>query len=317
MDIAGRSQVLERYLKDLRRFPALTKIEEQEIASRLPEAGSGRDDLVRSNLGFVIRVASKYRHLGLSLEDLVSEGNIGLLQAAQHFDPARGTRFITCAVWWIRKAILKALSRHSATIRLPPRQRDRINRMRDAVRSLSSKLGREPGRDEISREMGLSVTRIDAIIQMRLQEVSLEDRIGREEGTSIGESLADRRARSPEAELIGREQGRLIRLALARLREWERTILVERYGLDGGRELSLQEIGAKMGITRERVRQIECRAKVRLRRLLTWPERIAPRALRTGAERGGAGSWASGGRSASPRRAAALPRSRSGRDLPS
>lgn len=265
-----RSSVLSRYFAEIREYPLLTKEEEMMLARNVK---LGRTDalneLIESNLSFVVKVASEYRNLGLPFEDLLNEGNIGLIEAAHRYDASKGTKFITYAIWWIRKSILKALSEHSNLVRVPNYQMKKVREIRDAENSLRRSLGRKPEREEISERLSKSVSKIDQVLQFTLREVSLDDKVGKERDTLISDYLVDRRCSSPEDDLIQREANSLVGEAMAHLTEQERTVISYRFGLSGGLALTLKEIGEKMGISRERVRQIECQAKTRLRKIFS------------------------------------------------
>ncbi len=263
-----RSSVLSRYFAEIREYPLLTKEEEMTLA-RSVKLGrkDALDELIESNLSFVVKVASEYRNLGLPFEDLLNEGNIGLIEAAHRYDASKGTKFITYAIWWIRKSILKALSEHSNLVRVPNYQMKKVREIRDAENSLRRSLGRKPEREEISERLSKSVSKIDQVLQFSLREVSLDDKVGKERDTLISDFLVDRRFSSPEDDLIKRESSSLVGDAMAHLTEQEKTVVCYRFGLVGGPPLTLKEIGEKMGISRERVRQIECQAKSRLRKI--------------------------------------------------
>jgi RNA polymerase primary sigma factor len=266
-----RSSCVTKYLREISEFPLLTKDEERAIAVRMREESDDHSyhDLVKCNLSFVVKVASEYRNMGLPFEDLLNEGNIGLIEAAHHFDHTRGTKFITYAIWWIRKSILKALSQHSAMVRIPNYQLKKVRTVRNTERMLARQLGREARRDEISKELHVTIAKIDEILQMKMRELSLDDKIGREKDTPISDYLVDGHSINPEDELIRHEHQGLIRLALRNLNDQEQTVIINRFGLEGGRTFTLKEIGVKLGVSRERVRQIENQAKRRLRKQIS------------------------------------------------
>jgi RNA polymerase primary sigma factor len=266
-----RSSSVSKYLSDIGEFPILTREEEHNLAACLSEndQAGALNELVESNLSFVVKIASEYRNLGLPFEDLLNEGNIGLIEAAHHFDHNRGTKFITYAIWWIRKSILRALSQHSNLVRIPNYQLKKVKNVRATERALVRELGRRPDREEISRELQSTIAKIDEILQIKLRELSLDDKIGRDKDTPISDYLVDEGSTNPEEELLREESQSLIRLALKDLNEQEQTVLVNRFGLEGGRTFTLKEIGERMGISRERVRQIEAQAKKRLKKLIT------------------------------------------------
>ncbi len=271
-----RSSVLSRYFAEIREYPLLTKDEEMVLARHVK---SGRREalngLIESNLSFVVKVASEYRNLGLPFEDLLNEGNIGLIEAAHRYDASKGTKFITYAIWWIRKSILKALSEHSNLVRVPNYQMKKVREIRDAEAFLRRSLGRSPRRDEISARLSRAVSKIDQVLQFNLREVSLEDKIGKDRDKPIADYLVDASSASPEDDLIKREASSLVSDAMAHLTDQERTVVSFRFGLAGGPPLTLKEIGEKMGISRERVRQIECQAKSRLRKMFASRRMVA------------------------------------------
>jgi RNA polymerase primary sigma factor len=264
-----RNPSLSRYFSEIRGYPILSKEEEMGLGKRIRKGQSRpRNELVESNLSFVVKVASEYRNIGIPFEDLLNEGNIGLIEAAHRYDPRKGTKFITYAIWWIRKSILKALSEQSNLVRVPNYQMKKVKAVRSTERALRESLGRTPQRDEISREMESSVAKVDQILQFNLKEISIDARVGREKDTPISDYLVDESVNSPEESLIRKENKSLIRNALSVLNQQEQVVIAQRYGFGSGKPRTLKEIGAEMGISRERVRQIECQAKERLRRYL-------------------------------------------------
>ena len=280
-----RSSCVSKYLQEISEFPLLTKEEEHEIAVRMEEAGKDGSyhDLVKSNLSFVVKIASEYKNMGLPFEDLLNEGNIGLIEAAHHFDSSRGTKFITYAIWWIRKSILKALSQHAAMVRIPNYQLKKVRNVRNTERMLARELGREADREEISKELRVTIAKIDEILQMKMRELSLDEKVGKDKDTPISDYLVDGRSINPEDELIKNESQGVIRMALRNLSDQEQTVIINRFGLEGGRVFTLKEIGEKLGVSRERVRQIENQAKKRLRKLIArqqHPETLVAKTIR-------------------------------------
>jgi len=284
-----RSSVLSRYFSEIREYPLLTKDEELALAEGVKRGDrAALNELIESNLSFVVKVSIEYRSLGLPFEDLLNEGNIGLIEAAHHFDPTRGTKFITYAIWWIRKSILKALSQHAAMVRIPNYQMKKVRNVRNTGRMLSRELGREADREEISKELRVTIAKIDEILQMKMRELSLDDKVGRDKDTPISDYLVDGRSVNPEDELIKHENQGLIRLALRNLTDQEQTVIINRFGLEGGRVFTLKEIGEKLGVSRERIRQIESQAKKRLKKVIARHQRhevtkVASRRGRTAA----------------------------------
>lgn len=269
--------VLSRYFTEIREYPLLTKDQERDLAERV-QAGDKRafDNLVASNLSFVVKVATEYRNLGLPLEDLLNEGNLGLIEAARRYDPTKGTKFITYAIWWIRKSILKALAEQVNLVRVPTYQMKKVKEVRETERTLRRELGRTPERAEISERLDVSIKKVDQVLQVQSKEMSLDDTVGKETKTPVGDFLVDKDSESPEEELLKREGTFLVTGAMEHLNEQERVVIRHRFGLDGCPVLTLKEIGEQMGVSRERVRQIESQAKERLRRLFNRPRQQSP-----------------------------------------
>ncbi|MEE9218912.1 MAG: RNA polymerase sigma factor RpoD/SigA [Acidobacteriota bacterium] len=256
-----------RYLSEISKFPILTLEQERGLAWGLNEGSrASLEKLVQSNLSFVVKIASEYRNLGLSFEDLLNEGNVGLLEAARRYDCSKGTKFITYAIWWIRKSILKALAEQSTMVRLPSYQVKKYRRISGAESALTQKLGRKPERSEISERLGERGESVDQVLCHRVRELSLDERVGREQGASVSEFLVDGSLDSPEESLIRSENSRLLHAALLNLNGQEREVLVGRFGLNGENGMTLREIGHSMSLSRERVRQIENQAKRKIRR---------------------------------------------------
>ena len=263
-----RSSVLSRYFTEIREYPLLTKEEELILAENVRNGcKASLDELIESNLSFVVKVASEYRNIGLPFEDLLNEGNLGLIEAAHRYDASKGTKFITYAIWWIRKSILKALGEHSTLVRVPNYQMKKIREIRETEKHLRRELGRKPRRTEISDKLNRNVAKIDQVLQFNMREMSLDDKVGKERDSPISDYLVDQDSINPEDDLISREANILVGEAIHHLTEQERSVISYRFGLAGGPPLTLKEIGGKMGISRERVRQIECQAKSRLRKL--------------------------------------------------
>ena len=262
---------LGRYLSEIGAYSILTKEQEMEIA-RLVEEGGSRESLnrlVESNLSFVVKIANEYRNLGLAFEDLLNEGNIGLIEAARRYDHTKGTKFITYAIWWVRKSILKALSEQSNLVRVPSYQMKKVKRIRETEARLSRELGRRPGRDEISAKLESTISKIDEILMIKLREISLDDKVGRDKSIPISDYLVDDATINPEDELLRTESEDLIRTAMVTLTPQEKVVIANRFGMEGIRALTLKEIGETMGLSRERIRQIEAQAKRKLRRVFS------------------------------------------------
>ena len=222
-----------------------------------------------------MKVASEYRNLGTPFEDLLNEGNLGLIEAAQRFDASKGTKFITYAIWWIRKSILRALSERSTLVRVPSYQMKKVREIRDVENMLSRELGRQPGREEISKRLDRDVSKVDQVLQFNLREVSLEQKVGREKDQSIQDFLPDERSPNAEDDLMQREDTSMMMQAIGELTDQEKSVIRYRFGLTGEPARTLKEVGELMSISRERVRQVEVKAKDRLRRI--FDERRAVR----------------------------------------
>jgi len=265
---AAHSSVLSQYFTEIRDFPLLTREEEHDLARDIQAGDRGAlDQLVQSNLSFVAKVASEYRNLGIPFEDLLNEGNLGLIEAARRFNPDRNNKFISYAIWWIRKAILKALCEKAHVVRMPYSQIKKFKEIRKAEQELRRSLGRGPTRDEISSHLSKCVSKIDRVLQYGVQETSLDIGVGEDRDTPLAEVLADERVDSPEDRLLGEETHAGLGEAYGQLTEQQQTVIAYRYGVLGERPLTLQETGERIGVSRERVRQIENQAKERMRRL--------------------------------------------------
>ncbi len=284
--------ILSLYLKEVGRIPLLTPEEEVALAQRIergrqaerrlaqgnlsPEerrrleeiAADGRaaqDHLILANTRLVISVAKKYMGRGLPLADLIQEGNIGLIRAVKKFDWRRGHKFSTYATWWIRQAVTRAIADQSRTIRVPVHMGDQINRLLRLQQQLTQELGRDPTAEELAEAMGVPPLRVEQLLQMARQPVSLETPTDDEEESVLGDFIEDRGMASP-SEVVSQQMLReILQEALATLSPREIRILKLRYGLVDGRTYTLEEVGRKLGVTRERVRQIEAQALARLR----------------------------------------------------
>lgn len=264
---AGRSErSLEHYLRDIGRYPLLAREEERALARRIHQGDEEAvHELVRANLRFVVTVAKQYLGQGLSLPDLINEGNIGLMKAARRFDEKRGFKFISYAVWWIRQGILQALSDQSRVVRLPQNRSAVLQKVARAQSRLHQELCRPPRPSEIAERTGFSEAEVVEALQVGQPEAYLDDLLSEDDGRSFVETLADDPDRGAEVPLLERSRRDDIERALGSLPEREAEILRLYFGMRGHRSLTLEEIGQRMGLTRERIRQLKERALHRLR----------------------------------------------------
>jgi RNA polymerase primary sigma factor len=260
------SRNLKLYLDEIAKFLPLTEEEEKKVGERAREGDlEAMRRLIESNLKFVVSYVKKYRGMGLGLLDLINEGNIGLIEAAKRFDPTRNVRFISYAVWWIRQAILHALSQYSHIYNIPQKLSDQISAMKRKTAELKAELGREPTRAEVARRMGISEEDADDLAVLEEKNVSLSDRLSGD-GLEVEDRISDDVSPPVEYQIIKSSVQQQIRAMIGELDEKEAVVLKLRFGLDDDRPRTLQEIGNEMGLTRERIRQIEQKAMRKLSR---------------------------------------------------
>ncbi|MBN2265927.1 MAG: RNA polymerase sigma factor RpoD/SigA [Candidatus Aminicenantes bacterium] len=263
------SKNIKHYLEAIAKFPPLTDEEERRLGERIRQGDKDAlQALVQSNLKFVVSYVKKYRGMGLGLLDLIDEGNVGLIEAAKRFDPNRGVRFVSYAVWWIRQAIIHALTTYSRITRIPQKLADQISLMRKKTAELKTPLGREPIREEIARAMGLTESDIEDLEILGERNLSLSDRID-DDDREVEDKISDTASPSVEYQIIKDSVRQQIRDSLGHLDEKEAVVIRLRFGLDDDRARTLHEIGAQMGLTRERIRQIEQKAMRKLSRSRT------------------------------------------------
>ena len=257
---------IREYLKEIGSIALLTPEEESDLARRKSEGDveAGRK-LVEANLRLVVSIAKRYTGRGMSFLDLVQEGNLGLMKAVEKFDYAKGYRLSTYDTWWVKQSITRSLADQSRTIRLPVHMVEAVNKIRRAQRSLSVKLGREPSMEEVAEEVNMSGKRVAELIQASGDTVSLETPVGDEEGSNLGDFVADDANASTEDKaesFLLREE---IDSMLQGLNPREREVIILRFGLETGHPLTLEEVGKRFNVTRERIRQIETAALRKLR----------------------------------------------------
>ncbi len=252
---------VKTYLKEIGRVPLLAAEEEAALA-RAAQAGDedARRRLSEANLRLVVSVAKRYAGRGLPFLDLIQEGNLGLMKAAEKFEPDRGFKFSTYATWWIRQAITRAIADQARTIRIPVHMVETINRMRQATNQLVYQNGHEPTPEELAKAMDMSVERVREIQRMAQEPASLESPVGEEEDSSLGDFVADENAEAPGKAADRAMVAQQINQALKSLTPREEKVIRLRFGLDDGRPRTLEEVGRDFGVTRERVRQIEAKA---------------------------------------------------------
>ena len=276
MYVPRSQRMLDQYLQEIGQVPLLTPDQEVELAQRIKQGDQAAlHQLVRSNLRFVVSVAKKYQGQGLSLADLISEGNYGLVKAAQRFDETRGFKFISYAVWWVRQSILKALSDQVRTVRLPLNRVGTLSKMRKASARLAQQLGRPPTPDEIAKELDLKEEKVVEGLQHSRHSLSMDAPFDDDDGNSLLDVLADDNYEQPDEDLTNESLNIDIERALATLHPREAEITRLYFGIGHEQPLTLVEVGQRFGLTRERVRQIKEKALRKLRQKHRREELVA------------------------------------------
>jgi RNA polymerase primary sigma factor len=261
-----RGDTLLLYLREIGRVKLLTPKEEIMLARRVQHGDqAAREQMITANLRLVVKIAREYEHLGLPLLDLINEGNIGLMKGVQRFKPSKGAKLSTYASLWIKQSIRRALSNHSKTIRLPVHVLEKMTRVRRAEVKLREAFDREPTDEEVAEELEMDVRRIRLYRDAARAPVALDSPISDENATTVSEHVADANAAPPFEALLKNNDNELVQEVLATLDARESRILSMRFGLDDGRPKTLEEVGRRLGVTRERIRQIQEQALLKMR----------------------------------------------------
>ncbi len=260
---------IKLYLREIGQVPLLTIEEENALAARIKKGDkAAREHMIKANLRLVVKIAHDYENYGLPLLDLISEGNIGLMKAVEKFDPAKGGKLSTYGSWWIKQSIKRALANQSKTIRLPVHLVDKIAKMRRVAMKLQEEFGREPTDEELAEEMGMTTSRVAQMRTAAIRPASLDAPIGDDDSQTFSDLVSDERAHDPYEDLEEKTVTGMLQEMVKTLDAREATILRYRFGLDGGNEKTLEEVGQKFGVTRERVRQIQNIALKRMRKMI-------------------------------------------------
>lgn len=259
------------YLREIGKIPLLSIDEENELAKKAMEGNQrAKDKMAEANMRLVVSIAKRYSGRGLELLDLIQEGNTGLLRAVDKFDPSKGFKFSTYATWWIRQAITRAIADQARTIRIPVHMVETINKLMRTQRRLTQELNREPTNKELAKEMDMDVEKIEYIQKIKQDITSLDAGVGRdgEEGeeSTLGDFIEDEDTASPEESATVQLLKEQVREILSTLSDRERKILEMRFGLNGTKSHTLEEVGLEFAVTRERIRQIEAKALMKLKK---------------------------------------------------
>jgi RNA polymerase primary sigma factor len=264
------------YLREIGQVPLLTVQDEIRLAARIKKGDKhARQQMIKANLRLVVKIAHDYSNLGLPLLDLISEGNIGLMKAVERFDPKKGGKLSTYAAWWIKQSIKRALANQAKTIRLPVHLVDKISRMKRMIHAMSETLGREPTDQELADRLNMPVAKVTQLRTISVRPASLDAPIGDDDSTEFSEIVGDEAAATPFEMLRDKTLRQDITELLTELDEREARILTLRFGLDGSKPLTLEDVGREFKVTRERVRQIQNMALTKLRRLMDKQDRPA------------------------------------------
>ena len=274
-DLYESKSALNLYMREAVEVPLLTVAEENALAARIKRGDAvAREHMIRANLRLVVKIAKDYDGLGLPLLDLINEGNIGLMKGVERFDPSKGGKLSTYSSWWIKQSIKRALANQSKTIRLPVHLVDKISKMRRVAMELQELFGREATDEEIAEEMDAPLRKVRLWRRASLRTSSLDESLGDEDSSRLGDVVADESCQTPYEDLENRTTHSLLQSTLHILDSREMTILRERFALDGGQEKTLDEIGQKFGVTRERIRQLQNIALAKLRKQIESIEAV-------------------------------------------
>jgi RNA polymerase primary sigma factor len=264
------------YLREIGQTPLLTREDEVKLAKRIKRGDqAARQQMIKANLRLVVKIAHDYATFGLPLLDLISEGNIGLMKAVERFDPKKGGKLSTYAAWWIKQSIKRALANQSKTIRLPVHLVDKIARLRRVSVQLSEEFGREPTDEELSEELNIPAGKIAQLRTAAIRPASLDAAVGQDEDSaSLGDMIGDESAHTPYEMLRDDNMRESIKEVLPMLDEREMRIINLRFGLDGKKEMTLEEVGRKFRVTRERIRQLQNIALRKLKKALDKKDKI-------------------------------------------
>lgn len=271
---SSEKSAIKLYLREIGKIDLLTPKQEVELAGRIKKGDeAARKQMIQANLRLVVKIAHDYSNFGLPLLDLISEGNIGLIKAVERFDPNKGGKLSTYAAWWIKQSIKRALANQSKTIRLPVHLVDKIARMRKIITRLSEELEREPTNEEIAHEMGMPVNKVAHLKTVSVRPSSLDAPVSSEDDTQFGELVGDENATTPFEDLRSKSLMSDVNELIDSLDEREADIIRMRFGLKGDRPMTLEEVGLAFNITRERVRQLQNMALIKMRKAMMNKER--------------------------------------------
>ena len=271
---------LRVYLREISKTDLLTPAEEVELAARIKKGDKkARAHMIKANLRLVVKIAQDYSGYGLPLADLISEGNIGLMKAVERFDPEKGGKLSTYGSWWIKQSIKRALANQSKTIRLPVHMVDKIAKMRRISALMTECMGREPSEDELAEELGLPRRKLALLKRASQRPVSLDAPVNEDESIDLSDIIGDERAQSPLDALVDKNIHNQLDDLLEVLDEREHRIIGARFGLNGKKPMTLEEVGREFGVTRERIRQLQNAALEKMRKALRKKEKPIPKAV--------------------------------------